>query len=213
VRDLIRKILTEQQSQSNLDRVIDSLGNRIDYELLNKIKHYIKSYIQDRGYTVKFLNSCSAGFSGVRTKKQVIICSPMTMSSIGDFIYTIFHELRHEDQLTTLKMENPLTDMDLEDFEELSEQYWKMEMDADESAKKEVAKMILDLGIPIEVAKQNFRLAQHIENYQYSTNLVKAYIQRIVMDIIRMKKDGVEFTDIQDHPFVKRHLDKLEDFI
>jgi hypothetical protein len=103
--------------------------------------------------------------------------------------------------------------MDLEDFEELSEQYWKMEMDADESAKKEVAKMILDLGIPIEVAKQNFRLAQHIENYQYSTNLVKAYIQRIVMDIIRMKKDGVEFTDIQDHPFVKRHLDKLEDFI
>ncbi len=213
MRDLIRKILTEQQSQSNLDRVIDSLGNRIDYELLNKIKHYIKSYIQDRGYTVKFLNSCSAGFSGVRTKKQVIICSPMTMSSIGDFIYTIFHELRHEDQLTTLKMENPLTDMDLEDFEELSEQYWKMEMDADESAKKEVAKMILDLGIPIEVAKQNFRLAQHIENYQYSTNLVKAYIQRIVMDIIRMKKDGVEFTDIQDHPFVKRHLDKLEDFI
>jgi len=213
VRDLIRKILTEQQSQSNLDRVIDSLGNRIDYELLNKIKHYIKSYIQDRGYTVKFLNSCSAGFSGVRTKKQVIICSPMTMSSIGDFIYTIFHELRHEDQLTTLKMENPLTDMDLEDFEELSEQYWKMEMDADESAKKEVAKMILDLGIPIEVAKQNFRLAQHIENYLYSTNLVKAYIQRIVMDIIRMKKDGVEFTDIQDHPFVKRHLDKLEDFI
>jgi hypothetical protein len=213
VRDLIRKILTEQQSQSNLDRVIDSLGNRIDYELLNKIKHYIKSYIQDRGYTVKFLNSCSAGFSGVRTKKQVIICSPMTMSSIGDFIYTIFHELRHEDQLTTLKMENPLTDMDLEDFEELSEQYWKMEMDADESAKKEVAKMILDLGIPIEVAKQNFRLAQHIENYQYSTNLVKAYIQRIVMDIIRMKKDGVEFTDIQDHPFVRRHLDKLEDFI
>jgi len=213
VRDLIRKILTEQQSQSNLDRVIDSLGNRIDYELLNKIKHYIKSYIQDRGYTVKFLNSCSAGFSGVRTKKQVIICSPMTMSSIGDFIYTIFHELRHEDQLTTLKMENPLTDMDLEDFEELSEQYWKMEMDADKSAKKEVAKMILYLGIPIEVAKQNFRLAQHIENYQYSTNLVKAYIQRIVMDIIRMKKDGVEFTDIQDHPFVKRHLDKLEDFI
>ena len=213
MRDLIIKILTEQQSQSNLDRVIDSLGNRIDYELLNKIKHYIKSYIQDRGYTVKFLNSCSAGFSGVRTKKQVIICSPMTMSSIGDFIYTIFHELRHEDQLTTLQMENPLTDMDLEDFEELSEQYWKMEMDADESAKKEVAKMILDLGIPIEVAKQNFRLAQHIENYQYSTNLVKAYIQRIVMDIIRMKKDGVEFTDIQDHPFVRRHLDKLEDFI
>ena len=213
MRDLIKKILTEQQLQSNLDRVIDSLGNGIDSELLNRIKHYIKSYIQDRGYTVKFLNSCSTGFSGVRTKKQVIICSPMTMSSIGDFIYTIFHELRHEDQMTTLQMENPLTDMDLEDYEELSEQYWNMEMDADTSAKKEVAKMILDLGIPIEKAKQNFKLAQHIENYQYSSNLVKAYIQHLVMDIIRMKKDGLEFTDIQDHPLVKRHLDKLEEFI
>jgi hypothetical protein len=213
VRDLIRKILTEEQKQSNLDRVIDSLGGGIDSELLNRIKHYIKSYIQDRGYTVKFLNSCSTGFSGVRTEKQVIICSPMTMSSIGDFIYTIFHELRHEDQMTTLQMENPLTDMDLEDYEELSEQYWNMEMDADTSAKKEVAKMILDLGIPIEEAKKNFRLAQHIENYQYSSNLVKAYIQHLVMDIIRMKKDGLEFTDIQDHPLVKRHLDKLEEFI
>ena len=213
MRDLIRKILTEEQKQSNLDRVIDSLGKGIDSELLNRIKHYIKSYIQDRGYTVKFLNSCSTGFSGVRTKKQVIICSPMTMSSIGDFIYTIFHELRHEDQMTTLQMENPLTDMDLEDYEELSEQYWNMEMDADTSAKKEVAKMILDLGIPIEEAKQNFRLAQHIENYQYSSNMVKAYIQSLVMDIIRMKKDGLEFTDIQDHPLVKRHLDKLEEFI
>ena len=213
MRDLIRKILTEEQTQSNLDRVIDSLGNGIDSELLNRIKHYIKSYIQDRGYTVKFLNSCSTGFSGVRTKKQVIICSPMTMSSIGDFIYTIFHELRHEDQMTTLQMENPLTDMDLEDYEELSEQYWNMEMDADTSAKEEVAKMILDLGIPIEEAKQNFRLAQHIENYQYSSNMVRAYIQRLVMDIIRMKKDGLEFNDIQDHPLVKRHLDKLEEFI
>jgi hypothetical protein len=213
VRDLIRKILTEEQKQSNLDRVIDSLGRGIDSELLDRIKHYIKSYIQDRGYTVKFLNSCSTGFSGVRTKKQVIICSPMTMSSIGDFIYTIFHELRHEDQMTTLQMENPLTDMDLEDYEELSEQYWNMEMDADTSAKEEVAKMILDLGIPIEEAKQNFRLAQHIENYQYSSNMVKAYIQRLVMDIIRMKKDGLEFNDIQDHPLVKRHLDKLEEFI
>jgi predicted Zn-ribbon and HTH transcriptional regulator len=213
VRDLIRKILTEQQKQSNLDRVIDSLGNHIDSDLLDRIKHYIKSYIQDKGYTVKFLNSCSTGFSGVRTENQVIICSPMTMSSIGDFIYTIFHELRHEDQMTKLQMENPLTDMDLEDFEELSEQYWNMEMDADQSAKEEVAKMILELGIPMEDAKQNFRLSNHIENYQYASNMVKSYIQRLVMDIIRMKKDGLEFNDIQDHPMVKRHLDKLEEFI
>ena len=213
MKDLIRKILKEEQTQSNLDRVIDSLGRGLDYDVLDDIKHYIKSYIQEKGYTVKFLNSCSTGFSGVRTKSQVIICSPMTMSSIGDFIYTIFHELRHEEQMTTLKMENPLSDMDLEDFENISEQYWKMEMDADKSAKEQVAKMIKELGIPMEEAKQNLRLSPYIENYQLATNMVKGYLRGIVMDIIRLKKDGLEFTDIQDHPIVKRHLDKLENFI
>jgi len=213
MKNIIRKILIEEKMQSNLDRVIDSLGIWLDFDVLDKIKHYIKSYIQEKGYTVKFLNSCSTGFSGVRTKNQVIICSPMTMSSIGDFIYTIFHELRHEDQMTTFQMENPFTDMDLEDFEKLSEQYWNMEMDADKSAKEEVAKMILELGIPIEEAKQNFKLSPYIQNYQLATNMVKERLRGIVMDIIRLKKDGLEFTDIQDHPMVKRHLNKLEEFI
>jgi len=213
VKDLIRKILKEEQTQSNLDRVIDSLGRGLDSELLDKIKHYIKSYIQEKGYTVKFLNSCSTGFSGVRTKSQVIICSPMTMTTIGDFIYTIFHELRHEEQMTTLKMKNPLFDINLEDFENISEQYWKLEMDADKSAKEQVAKMIIELGIPMEESKQNIRLSNHIENYQLATNMVKLYLRRIVIDIIRLKKDGLEFTDIQDHPLVKQHLDKLENFI
>jgi hypothetical protein len=61
--------------------------------------------------------------------------------------------------------------------------------------------------------KEYFKLSHHIENYQYASNMVKNYIQHLVMDIIRMKKDGLEFNDIQDHPMVKRHLDKLEEFI
>jgi hypothetical protein len=28
-----------------------------------------------------------------------------------------------------------------------------------------------------------------------------------------MKKMGMSYEDISDHPFVKQHLDKLEDFI
>jgi len=34
-----------------------------------------------------------------------------------------------------------------------------------------------------------------------------------VDQIKSIKKSGGEYEDIQDHPFVKRHLDKLENFI
>jgi hypothetical protein len=209
---LIRKYLLEHESQSNFDKVVNRLGQDIDSEILDKIKNYVKSFIQDGGYTVKFLNSCSAGFLGVRTKKQVIICSPTNMS-FGDFIYTIFHELRHEEQMSVLKMKNPLVDMDLEDFENLSEKYWNLEMDADNEAKKNVAKMVLNLNISEELSKKYFKLSQYIENYQMASNMVKFQLKRLVDDIIRMKKEGLEYTDIQDHPTVKKHLDKLEDFI
>ena len=212
MKKLIRRFLLEQETQSNLDKFVDYLGQGLDSEYLDGIKNYIKSFIQDRGYTVKFLNACNTGFSGVRTKKQVIICSPMTMI-LGDFIYTIFHELRHEEQMTTLNMGNPIVDIDLDDFEKLSEKYWNMEMDADKTAKERVAKMVMDLNIPLESAKQYFKLSPHIEQYQMASNMVKSYIRRIVADISEMKKNGLEFTDIQDHPIVKRHLDKLEDFI
>jgi hypothetical protein len=212
VKNLIRKYLLEHQTQSNLDKFVIYLGQGLDSETLYGIKDYIKSTIQDGGYTVKFLNSCSTGFSGVRTKKQVIICSPQNMS-LGDFIYTIFHELRHEEQMTILKMENPLSDMDLEDFEKLSEHYWNMEMDADKTAKENVANMIIKLNIPIELAKKYFKLSPYIENYQMASNMVKSHLKGLVTDITKMKKEGLEYTDIQDHPIVKKHLDKLENFI
>lgn len=213
MKDLIKKYLVEQEEKSNFDRIIDSFSKNTPEEVLSKVKDFVKSYIQEKGYTVKFLNSCSTGFNGVRTQKQVIICSPNLMSSLGDFVYTIFHELRHEEQMTTLKMINPLVDMDLNDFEKLNEQYWKMEMDADQFAKNMVATLVQDLNIPLEKSKQYFKLSNSIENYQYASNMVKSYIQYLVMDIIRMKKDGIEFNDIQDHPIVKRHLEKLENFI
>jgi uncharacterized pyridoxal phosphate-containing UPF0001 family protein len=112
-----------------------------------------------------------------------------------------------------LKMKNPLVDMDLEDFENLSEKYWNLEMDADNEAKKNVAKMVLNLNISEELSKKYFKLSQYIENYQMASNVVKFQLKGLVADIIRMKKEGLEYTDIQDHPIVKRHLDKLEDFI
>jgi hypothetical protein len=42
---------------------------------------------------------------------------------------------------------------------------------------------------------------------------VEMTLRMIVDDIKRIKKSGGEFTDIQDHPMVKKHLKDLERFI
>ena len=202
--------------QSNLSRLLDGFKESFPKELQPKIDtigKFVSDYITDHNFTVKFLNSCSTGFAGVRTKDQIIICSPGFMSTIGDFLYTIFHEIRHEEQIRDLKMDNPLTDYDLDDFEKLSKQYWDMEMDADKFAKQMVANIVIKLGIPMDIAKQNFKLSAYIESYPSMSKMVISHLEQIVMGIKQLKKSGVEYEDIQDHPIVKRHLDKLENFI
>ena len=201
---------------SNFSRLLDKFKNSFPEDLQSKvdvIENFVVNYIQENDLNVKFLNSCSAGFKGVRTKDQIIICSPISMETIGDFLYTIFHEIRHEQQIRDLKMLNPLTDFDLEDFEDLYEQYWNMELDADKFAKEMVAKLVIKLGIPIDIAKKLFSLSPYVQQYPTMSNMVRGGIQQIINDIKRIKKSGGEYTDIQDHPVVQRHIDKLEDFI
>jgi hypothetical protein len=201
---------------SNFSRLLDKFKNLFPEDLQSKvdvIENFVVNYIQENDLNVKFLNSCSAGFKGVRTRDQIIICSPFGMETIGDFLYTIFHEIRHEQQIRDLKMINPLTDFDLEDFEALYEQYWDMELDADKFAKEMVAKLVIKLGIPIDIAKKLFSLSPYVQQYPTMSNMVRGGIQQIINDIKRIKKSGGEYTDIQDHPIVQRHIDKLEDFI
>jgi hypothetical protein len=201
---------------SNFSRLLDKFKNSFPEDLQSKvdvIENFVVNYIQENDLNVKFLNSCSAGFKGVRTRDQIIICSPINMETVGDFLYTIFHEIRHEQQIRDLKMINPLTDFDLEDFEALYEQYWDMELDADKFAKEMVAKLVIKLGIPIDIAKKLFSLSPYVQQYPTMSNMVRGGIQQIINDIKRIKKSGGEYTDIQDHPIVQRHIDKLEDFI
>ena len=201
---------------SNFSRLLDKFKNSFPEDLQSKvdvIENFVVGYIQENDLNVKFLNSCSAGFKGVRTRDQIIICSPFGMETIGDFLYTIFHEIRHEQQIRDLKMLNPLTDFDLEDFEALYEQYWNMELDADKFAKEMVAKLVIKLEIPIDIAKKLFSLSLYVQQYPTMSNMVRGSIQQIINDIKRIKKSGGEYTDIQDHPVVQRHIDKLEDFI
>jgi hypothetical protein len=84
---------------SNLSRLLDKFKNKFPDEFKPKvdiIENFIVEYIIKNELNVRFLNSCSTGFAGVRTRDQIIICSPSNMNTIGDFLYTIFHEIRHE---------------------------------------------------------------------------------------------------------------------
>ena len=110
-------------------------------------------------------------------------------------------------------MLNPLTEFDLEDFENLADQYWEMELDADQFAKNMVAKIVIKLGIPVDEAKELFRLSPFIQNYPYASKMIRGHLSQIVNGIKQIKKSGAEYEDIQDHPMVKRYIDKLEDFI
>jgi hypothetical protein len=112
-----------------------------------------------------------------------------------------------------MKMSNPLADFDLEDFENLADEYWKMELDADQFAKTMVAKIVIKFGIPISDAKTYFSLSSYIVKYPSMSGMVRGYLSQIVNGIKQMKKSGAEYEDIQDHPMVKRYIDKLEDFI
>ena len=222
MKDLIRQIVREsvegdeQIPQSNLDRLMGQFKYQFPDNLQSKVPvigKFVSDYIKKNNINIKFLNSCHTGFAGVRTKDQVIICAPSQMSTIGDFLYTVFHEIRHEHQIRDMKMPNPLTEFDLEDFEALADKYWEMELDADEFAKNMVAKIVIKSGIPIEVAKKLFSLSPYIEKYPSMSNMVRGHLSQIVNGIKQMKKSGAEYEDIQDHPMVKRFIDKLEDFI
>lgn len=201
---------------SNLSRLLDKFKDDSPEKLKNKfdlIEKFIVRYIKKNGFNVKFLNSCATGFAGVRTRDQIIICSPNHMATLGDFLYTIFHEIRHEQQVRDIQMPNPFQDFDLEDFENLYEQYWEMELDSDQFAKNMVAKIVINLDIPIELAKKVFGLSGYITNYPSMSQMVKSQLFNIIQSIREIKKSGVEYIDIQDHPMVKRHLNSLENFI
>lgn len=201
---------------SNLSRLFSQFKTKFPDEYKNKvddIEKFIVNYIKKNELNIKFLNSCSTGFAGVRTRDQIIICSPFQMATIGDFLYTIFHEIRHEQQVRDIKMKNPFQDYDLNDFEKLYEQYWEMELDSDQFAKNMVAKIVIKLGLPLDFAKKHFGLSQYIEQYPTMSQIIKNQVRLIVQSIMDIKKSGEEYLDIQDHPMIKKHLNNLENFI
>jgi hypothetical protein len=217
MKSLIKKILYEEiEGQSNFSRLVDMFKENFPEELkpkVNVIKNFVESYVREHGFNIKFLNSCSTGFGGVRTKSQIIICSPSNMNTIGDFLYTIFHEIRHEEQMSKLKLSNPLSEYDLDDFESLYKDYWELEMDADRFGKEMVAKLVMKLNIPIEFARQQFTYSPYIEMYPSLSKQIESQMRQLVHQIKLIKQSGGNYTDIEDHPMIKQYIDRLENFI
>lgn len=206
---------TITQKKSNLDIVMDKFSqglNEDELYILPILKNFIQNFIRKRGYNVRFLNACTS-FQGVRTKDQIILCSPSMMHTLGDFIYTLFHEIRHEQQIKEIKMLNPLSEMDLDDFEKLYKAYWEMELDADQYGKNMLNQLSSRLGLPEERKNMIFKLSEFTKNYPQASDIIKNSLKNIVVGIQNLKNVGVDYEDIQDHPIVKPYLKNLESFI
>jgi len=200
---------------SNLDRVINNFARInpvLTPDIASKVKKFVIDFLSEKNYNIKFLPACLS-YNGVRTKDQIIICSPSTMQSLGDFLYTLFHEIRHEQQITELKMVNPLSEMDLEDFEQLYKKYWEMELDADRYAKEMLKQIISTLGMERSKIPFIFKVSPFIENYSQASDVIKSSLSQIIRTIKNMKKEGIQYEDIQDHPMVKPFIEKLESFL
>jgi hypothetical protein len=197
------------KTTSNYERVIDKFRRDIPEDKLkafNLIASKIKDYVQDRGYTIKVLNACNTGFRGVRTSNAIIICSPDTFPNFASFVYVLFHELKHEQQMSEFDLKDSYMG-DIEDFEEFYKIYWDMEMDADRYGKDWVKK----IGDVLKLSDKEYFLDKMVENYPTMSGMIKQMMTQLHNHVQILKKQGMTYTDISDLDIVKKHLDKLED--
>jgi hypothetical protein len=209
-KNIIRKLLREQnESRSNYDAVINNFKGILPQEYSEKIDDVfkiIKEYIQSEGFVLKVLNNCQVPFKGARTKNFIIICSPKSYQNLADFIYVLFHEIRHEIQMGKLKQTNPMSG-DIENFDELYEMYWNMELDAHEYGIEWVDKMRNILNLPARY----YTLSSFITTYPTMGHYVRNSIEQINRTIKDLKSRGYEYSDLGDLPMIKSIIDKLED--
>ena len=194
---------------SNYDKIINEFRKDIPEDKMGEydlISEKIKDFIQDRGYTIKVLNSCNTGFKGVRTSNMIILCSPESLPNFASFVYILFHELKHEQQMSDFDMKDSYMG-DIEDFEEFFKIYWEMEMDADNYGKDWVNK----IGNVLKLPENVYYLDKMIEHYPTMSNMVRQMMLHLHREVQTLKSRGMTYTDISDLDVVKRHLNSLED--
>jgi hypothetical protein len=157
-------------------------------------------------YVVKIINACNTGFRGVRTSKAIILCSPESFPNFATFVYLLFHELRHEQQMSEFDLKDSYMG-DVEDFEEFFKIYWDMELDADRYGKDWVNK----IGDVLQLPDKVYNLDPMIQNYPSMSNMVKQFTLHLHKEIQTLKSRGMDYSDISDLDIVKKHLKTLED--
>jgi hypothetical protein len=207
---ILEDVLSDSlKTPSNYERVINKFRKDIpedkhkEYDLITQ---KIKEYIQDRGYTIKVLNACNTGFKGVRTSNSIILCSPETYPNFATFVYLLFHELKHEQQMSEFGLLDSYMG-DIEDFEEFYKIYWDMELDADKYGKDWVDK----IGNVLKLNYKIYSLDPNIRMYPTMSSFIRQMMEPLHREVQRLKKQGMSYTDISDLDVVKKHLDKLED--
>ena len=206
---IIRILREDTKIKNNYQKIIDNFKKILPKEYFEKVDEvfeYIKNFIDKEGFNLKVLNNCQVPFKGVRTKNFIVICSPESYVSLAELVYIIFHEIRHEIQMSKLGKINPLFG-DLENFDELYEMYWEMEMDAHEYGIEWVNKIDDIINLP----KEYYKLSPMITKYPTMSHMVRDQIVNINEIIKEFKQKGYDYSDISDLPFVKKHMDKLED--
>jgi hypothetical protein len=201
--------------KSNFDNLIDKFKVNVPDNIkkeIDRVSDFIKKYVSENNFVIKFHNSCSTGFAGVRTRNFIIICSPQTFNNISDFIYVIFHEIQHEIQMGRLMKTNPLSG-DIEDFENFFESYWELELDADTVAKEKTDFIISLLNITNEEKTKYFKISPYINNYPMMSEMIKNATRPLFYQVMEIKNSlpSDQKVDVSDLPIVKRILDKLEE--
>jgi hypothetical protein len=197
------------KTPSNYDKVINKFKEDIPEDKMkgyDLIAQKIKDFVLERGYVVKIINSCNTGFRGVRTNKAIILCSPESFPNFATFVYLLFHELRHEQQMSEFNLKDSYMG-DVEDFEEFYKIYWDMEMDADKYVKEWVKK----IGDVLMLPHKDYYLDSMIINYPSMSNMVRQMTSHLHREIQTLKSRGMTYTDISDLDIVKQHLQNLED--
>ena len=208
--------LLESQSidnNSNYETVINHFKRLVNDspEYSNRIEvifKFIKDFITNEGFSVKVLNNCAVPFRGVRTKDDIIVCSPTSYRSLGDLVYILFHEIRHEIQMGKMDLQDPLSG-DIEDFEEFYKIYWDMEIDAHNYGMEWVEKIKELVDLPEDL----YKVSPQITNYPSMSHMVRNQLVGIHKMIIEMKKNNDDFSGSSDLPMVKQHIHKLEHFL
>lgn len=189
------------------NKFTDIISNPNNNATLNEkeyIRNFIKEFILKNNLTVKYSRTCN-NFFGVRLKSLIIICSNSFSQGmrIGDLIYFIFHEFRHEEQMTKLNHKNIWEDDSIIDFEVFFNEYWKLEIDADNFGKKVVSE--LSEKCPKLTELGQFKLNFNVVNYQSFSKYVKIRIHDLYKeyksldnpsDDIILKKLTDELTDL-----------------